>query len=119
MAGTPRAAGQLYSGRAVSGGMHVRDCALERNQMAVLDASDKLTLDRAKSAELSRDYDMAERLYKELLQKDDSNIELLSALGKLYEKDRKFPEALAQYEKVLALDPKNMGALNSLGSILP
>ncbi len=85
--------------------------------MAVLDASDKLTLDRAKSAELSRDYDMAERLYKELLQKDSSNIELLSALGKLYEKGRKFPEALEQYEKVLALDPKNMGALNSLGSI--
>ena len=50
------------------------------------DAISKLTLGRAKSAVLARDFTLAENLFKTLLEKEPENIELLGELGGLYQK---------------------------------
>lgn len=77
----------------------------------------KIMMDRAKSAVLSRDYQLAARLYKGLLQTDPENIELLSALGDLYERSGRDNESLPFYRSIVNIDPSNVNALNSLGGI--
>ena len=61
------------------------------------DAVSKLTLGRAKSAVLARDFTLAENLFKSLLEKEPDNIELLSELGSLYQKTGRDEEALSFY----------------------
>lgn len=81
------------------------------------DAVSKLTLGRAKSAVLARDFTLAENLFKSLLEKEPENIELLGELGGLYQKTGQDEDALALYQQILEIDDKNLMAMNSLGSI--
>ena len=81
------------------------------------DAISKLTLGRAKSAVLARDFTLAENLFKTLLEKEPENIELLGELGGLYQKTGRDEDALSIYQQILAIDDKNLMAMNSLGSI--
>lgn len=81
------------------------------------DAVSKLTLGRAKSAVLARDFTLAENLFKSLLEKEPENIELLGELGGLYQKTGRDEDALTLYQQILAIDDKNLMAMNSLGSI--
>ena len=81
------------------------------------DAISKLTLGRAKSAVLARDFTLAENLFKSLLEKEPDNIELLGELGNLCQKTARDEEALSSYQQILEIDDKNLMAMNSLGSI--
>ena len=81
------------------------------------DAASKLTLGRAKSAVLARDFTLAENLFKSLLEKEPENLELLEELGSLYQKTGRDEDALSVYQQVLDIDGKNLEAMNSLGSI--
>lgn len=81
------------------------------------DAVSKLTLGRARSAVLARDFMLAENLFKSLLEKEPDNIELLGELGSLFQKTGRDDDALAIYQQILDIDDKNLEAMNNLGSI--
>lgn len=76
-----------------------------------------IMMDRAKQAVLSRDYQLAARLYKNLLQSDPENLILLKNLGNLYERSGNDQDSIPIYNQIVKLDPKNIDALNSLGGI--
>ena len=77
----------------------------------------KIMMDRARAATLSRDYTLAIRLYSGLLKNDPKNVELLSSLGSIYEKNRQDADAIPLYKEIVRLEPDNIEALNSLGGI--
>ncbi|KKP98048.1 MAG: hypothetical protein US25_C0013G0005 [Candidatus Moranbacteria bacterium GW2011_GWE1_36_7] len=52
------------------------------------------------------DYKISETIYKNILSKNDKEINTLFSLGTLYEKTRRNSDATAQYQKVLELLPK-------------
>ena len=81
------------------------------------DAVSKLTLGRAKSAVLARDFMLAENLFKSLLEKEPDNLELLGELGSLYQKTGRDDDAMSIYQQMLDIDSKNLEAMNNLGSI--
>ena len=81
------------------------------------EAIDRVTLNRANSAVLARDFALAERLYHGLLRQNPTHLELLGDLGSLYVKSGRDSEALAVYKKILDIDPQNLNAMNNLGSI--
>ncbi|MCR5761804.1 MAG: tetratricopeptide repeat protein [Treponema sp.] len=87
------------------------------SDMSELSSTDRVTLNRAKSAVLSRDYDLAEQLFKNLLAHDASNIEFLTELADLYVKNNRDSEALPVYQQILEIDPHNLNAINNLGCI--
>ena len=76
-----------------------------------------IMMDRAKQAVLSRDYQLAARLYKNLLQNDPENLVLLKNLGNLYERSGNDKDSIPIYNEIVRLDPKNIDALNALGGI--
>ncbi len=78
---------------------------------------DKLILQRAQSAMLSRDYGLAARLYKTLLKVEPDNADLLNALGSLYVKSGEDEKAIPYYESILTFSPHDVFAMNSLGGI--
>lgn len=78
---------------------------------------DKLILERAQSALLSRDFVLAARLYKTLLKEESDNVDILRALGGLYEKSNEDEKAIPYYENILTFDPHDVDAMNSLGGI--
>ncbi|MCQ2572416.1 MAG: tetratricopeptide repeat protein [Treponema sp.] len=78
---------------------------------------DKLILERAQSAMLSRDYGLAARLYKTLLKAEPDNAEILNALGSLYVKNGEDDKAVPYYETILTFTPHDVYAMNSLGGI--
>ncbi|MCR5725709.1 MAG: tetratricopeptide repeat protein [Treponema sp.] len=80
-------------------------------------AENKLLLSRAKSAVLSRDYDVAARLYKQLLGESPDNEALLQELGAVYSKSGKDSQALSVYQKINQINPKNIDALITMGAI--
>ena len=77
----------------------------------------KIIYDRARAATLSRDYELAARLYSSLLKNEPHNIELLTALGSIYEKNRQDAQAIPLYKEIIHQDPDNIEALNALGGI--
>lgn len=80
--------------------------------------NEKSTLEkRAKSAALSRDFTMAERLYKSLLKDEPDNIEYLSALGSVYMQKGEDEKALPYFTHLLSIEPDNFSALNNTGAI--
>ena len=85
------------------------------SDMSEMSASDKVTLNRAKTAVLSRDYNLAEQLYKNLLENDATNIEFLTELADLYVKSGRDSDALPVYQQILEFDPQNLNAINNLG----
>lgn len=77
----------------------------------------EIVLRRAKNAVISRDFNLAIRLYKSLLQEDVKNIEYLSALGNLYMKNNYDEKALPYFQQILTFYPNNFEAMNSMGGI--
>lgn len=77
----------------------------------------EIILRRAKNAVISRDFNLAIRLYKSLLQEDVKNIEYLSALGNLYMKNNDDEKALPYFQQILTFYPNNFEAMNSMGGI--
>ncbi len=76
-----------------------------------------LMLERAHSAVLSRDYSLATRLYRTLLQSDPDNADLLSALGDLYQKSGNDAKAIPIYKRLIEKNPTDVVSMNFLGSI--
>jgi len=60
----------------------------------------------------------AERFLREKLDRMPDNVGILFQLGAVLEQQRKFDEAEAQFEKVLALEPESAATLNYLGYML-
>lgn len=77
----------------------------------------EIVLRRAKNAVISRDFNLAIRLYKSLLQEDVKNIEYLAALGNLYMKNNDDEKALPYFQQILTFYPNNFEAMNSMGGI--
>lgn len=77
----------------------------------------EIVLRRAKNAVISRDFNLAIRLYKSLLQEDVKNIEYLSALGNLYMKNNDDEKALPYFQQILTFYPNNFEAMNSMVGI--
>lgn len=72
---------------------------------------------RAQSAILSRDFDLAERLYRGLHRSEPKNLEYLSALGEIYVQKGDDYNALNYFLEVLSIKPSDVNALNALGGI--
>ena len=77
----------------------------------------KTLLSRAQSAVISRDFELAVRLYKEMLQESPDDIELLRQMGNLYVKSGKDGEAFSVFNRIITLSPKDVDALISIGGI--
>ncbi|OJF76699.1 MAG: hypothetical protein BKP49_05935 [Treponema sp. CETP13] len=76
-----------------------------------------VTLRRANNAVMSRDFNLASRLYRNVLRTDSKNLEILLKLADCYVKGNNDRKALETYLKVIEIEPKNFKALNSLGGI--
>ena len=77
----------------------------------------EIVLRRAKNAVISRDFNLAIRLYKSLLQDDIKNIEYLTTLGNLYMKNNDDEKALPYFQQILTFYPNDFEAMNSMGGI--
>lgn len=76
-----------------------------------------LILQKAKSAEMSHDFNTAARMYKQLLDDDASNVDYLKALGSIYVQAGEDEKAIPYYEQIIAYYPHYIEAMNSLGAI--
>ena len=76
-----------------------------------------LVLTKAKNAEIARDFTTAVRSYKELLRGEPSNMEYLSAIGRIYVKAGEDAKAIPFYQQIIELDPHSISAMNSMGAI--
>ena len=77
----------------------------------------KSLLARAQSAVISRDFDLATRLYNEMLQESPDDIELLRQLGNLHVKNNKDDQALPVFTRITELSSNDVDALISIGGI--
>lgn len=73
----------------------------------------QLILSRADAAVLARDFSLAARLYKTLLNEDGSDLNLLMKLGDVYQKSGQNENALAVYKRI----PDSAEAANEMGAI--
>lgn len=80
-------------------------------------ADNELLLNRADSAVLSRDYDLAARLYNTVLKENPNDKSLLLRLGNLYVKSGKDEKALQYFQSANSQDPTDGNILLSLGGI--
>ncbi len=66
-------------------------------------------------------YDLAASEYETMLkyaaQDDPANTDVYMYLGQLYYSEQKYPQAIGQFLKILAIDPANTSALYLLGSV--
>lgn len=85
--------------------------------MDILNSQNKVIVERANAAVLSRDYTLAARLYKGLLKNSPQDLDLLTKLGELYVKSGNDNQALPYFQEIINIDSKNINALNSLGAI--
>ena len=77
----------------------------------------KNTLFRAKSAVLSRDFDLATRLFKRVLKEHPDSIEVMHELASAYVRSGQDCQALLVCQQILEKDRNDFGALVSLGGI--
>ena len=77
----------------------------------------QLLLSRARSATLARDFDLAARLYRQLLREDRNNVELLKQLGNLYMKSGRDDLALPVFKNIVELSKGDFDSLITLGGI--
>lgn len=77
----------------------------------------KNTLFRAKSAVLSRDFDLATRLFKRVLKAHPDSIEVMHELASAYVRSGQDGQALLVCQQILEKDRNDFGALVSLGGI--
>lgn len=82
-----------------------------------ISSTHKNTLFRAKSAVLARDFDLAIRLFKRLLQEFPDNLELLHELATTYIRSENDEEALSIYQQILKKDQNDFQALIGMGGI--
>ena len=73
---------------------------------------------RADAAVLSRDYDLAVRLYSSLLEKSPNDIFILEKIGSIYVKSGNDKKALPFYNKINELKPNDFNILNDLLRII-
>ncbi|MCR5606163.1 MAG: tetratricopeptide repeat protein [Treponema sp.] len=78
---------------------------------------DNLLLSRAQAAVLANDFQLAYRLFKNILKQNPNDITILSQLGNMYVKSGHDEKALPIFDKVLSIDEKNLNAFNNLGAI--
>ena len=69
------------------------------------------TLSRAKAAVLSRDFELASKLYTNLLKEDPDNSDILHDLAAMYMRSGQDHKALGIYEKILLINQKDFEAL--------
>lgn len=79
--------------------------------------ANEMIIERAKSAEMSHDFDTAARLYKQLLQQDSTNVKYLSALGRIYVTAGEDKKAIPYFEQIHSFHPKDVDAMDALGAI--
>ena len=77
----------------------------------------ELVVSRARNAVISRDFEMAARLYNSLLREEPANEKYLEALGNIYIKTGNDEKAIPYFESILEKSPRNFNALNSIGGI--
>lgn len=77
----------------------------------------ELVVSRARNAVISRDFNMAIRLYNSLLREEPANEKYLEALGNIYIKTGNDEKAIPYFESILEKSPRNFNALNSIGGI--
>lgn len=76
-----------------------------------------LVLTKAQNAVTAHDWGTAARLYKELLRKDESNIDFLKELGNIYVRMNDDEKAIPYYEQIITFQPSATDAMISLGAI--
>lgn len=76
-----------------------------------------LILTRAQGAVISRDFQTAARLYKQLLKDDSSNVNYLKELGSIYVKNGEDEKAIPYYNQIITFYPHYIDAMTSLGAI--
>ncbi|MBQ7752800.1 MAG: tetratricopeptide repeat protein [Treponema sp.] len=79
--------------------------------------SNQMIIERAKSAEMAHDFATAVRLYKELLSQDNTNVQYLAAIGKIYVTAGEDKKAIPYFEQIHSFHPDNIEAITSLGAI--
>lgn len=72
---------------------------------------------RARNAMLARDFALAERLYKSLLNNEPSNISYMASLGDVCVQQGDDNKAISYYEKVIERNPGDFKSLSALGAI--
>lgn len=77
----------------------------------------ELVVSRARNAVISRDFELAIKLYNALLAEEPANEKYLEALGNICIKLGKDEKALPYFESILKKSPSNFNALNSIGGI--
>ena len=77
----------------------------------------QLLLSRARSAALSRDFDLAARLYRQILRDDRNNVDVLKQLGNIYMKNQRDDLALPVFKQIVELAKGDFEALITLGGI--
>ena len=82
-----------------------------------ISATHKNTLFRARSAVLARDFELAIRLFKRLLQEFPDNLELLHELATTYIRSEQDEQALSIYQQILQKDRNDYAAHIGLGGI--
>lgn len=74
-------------------------------------------LQRAKSALLARDYNLAAKIYKNLILEEPDNISYKMQLGNLYVKAGKDDQALTIFKQIEKVDNENLDALVAISGI--
>ncbi len=80
--------------------------------------SDKsLLMQRAKAAVIARDYDLAARLFKTLIEQNPDDMDFKIQLGNLFVKSGKDDQALVVFKEIADLKPDNVDILIAIGGI--
>jgi tetratricopeptide (TPR) repeat protein len=75
-------------------------------------------LQAAQQAHSAGDFQMAERLYRQVLAQQPANFDALHLLGVARAQQGQYDEARRLIAKALALNPRDAGALSNLGNVL-
>ena len=76
-----------------------------------------LVLAKAQNAVLAHDWVTAARLYKELLQGNEKNVDYLMELGSIYVKAGEDEKAIPYFQQIITCYPHYIDAMNNLGAI--
>jgi tetratricopeptide (TPR) repeat protein len=93
------------------------DAALEKAKTFSAKATEeeRLFIEARYAGMIERDADKWLRLLKELITKYPDDKDTHSELGQFFFSSNRYPEAIIEYEKALAIDPKYGFAINQLG----
>ncbi|MCR5172860.1 MAG: tetratricopeptide repeat protein [Treponema sp.] len=80
-------------------------------------SDNSLLISRARAALMARDFNLAARLYKQLLRDNPDNIEFLNKLGELYMKSGRDDQALPIYKRIGELNRDDAKPYITMGGI--